>query len=361
MGITKMKKKKLIYITRIQFGYENDMYYFCKYLKDDYSITFICWDFEFPKFEMPGVRVVYVSRKGMILTRTIRLLRLIFSEFINKPTIIIITYFKIVPLLLKLCKYSQCFVLDIRTGCIERQPIVRAINDAICKFEIRFFKHITVISMGLAEKLNIANRAHILPLGAEIISREDKTLEALNLIYVGTLYNRDIEATVKGFKQFYDEFCEKIPMQYTIIGGGKSDEENKLRELVARFSLTEVITIKGMVPHDKLKSFFDYANIGVSYIPITDYYDVQPPTKTFEYLLSGMPVIATNTSEHRKLIFPETGVLIGDTVEEFYVGLKDIYKKRKLFDSKKIRDRYIDSTWEKIMLENFKGYLENIC
>ncbi len=356
-----MERNKLLIIDPTQFGYQNTTYYYCKSLKEDYSIVYLCWEFKLPKIDMHGVRVVYVNRNGNFLIRGIRILRYAFWELSNRPVVVFIKYFKIISLVLKLCRPSQCFVLDIRSGSIAHQPIKRIISDAWLKLETRFFKHITVISKGLAQKLKIAHKAHILPLGADIISSKTKVFDELNLLYVGTLFNRDIGITIKGFKKYYGEFNSQIPISYTIIGGGPNNEEEALRDLVARYHLTNAVTITGLIPHNQLKVYFDLANIGVSYIPLTDYYDVQPPTKTFEYILSGMPVIATHTTENRKIINPENGILVGDTAENFNNGLKIINEKRKLFDSRKIRDSGMDFTWENIVLNNLKVYLENIC
>lgn len=41
---------------------------------------------------------------------------------------------------------------------------------------------------------------------------------------------------------------------------------------------------------------------------MTEYYDSQPPTKTFEYALSGLYVLATKTRENEKVITNDNGV-----------------------------------------------------
>jgi glycosyltransferase involved in cell wall biosynthesis len=309
---------------------------------------------------MDGVRVVYVSREGALVTRNIRFLRYAFEELSNKPVVVLIKYFPVISLLLRICKPSQCFILDIRTGSVDRQPIKRIIFNSQLKFEAKYFKNITVISSSLSEKLNISCKAHILPIGSDIISSTNKTFKELRLIYVGTLHGRNIEKTIGGFKTFYDEYNSFIPISYTIIGDGPNNEVENLRELVAKNYLTGVVTLAGRVQHDQLKEYFNSTNIGVSYIPLTPYYDVQPPAKTFEYLLSGMPVIATQTSENKKLINPGNGILIGESAEEFYLGLKKIYESRDSFDSKLIRDSNINHTWEKIVLDNLEVYLKDL-
>jgi glycosyltransferase involved in cell wall biosynthesis len=351
--------KKLIIINQSQFGHQTDTYYYCKYLKDDYDIIYICWDHGLPKIEMNGVRVVYVSRKGDIMVRTMRFLRQAIGQINDNRSIVVIKYFKGASLALRVLRPTHCFVLDIRTGSVHQNPINRMLHDARLKFETRFFKNVTVVSQSLAEKLNISHKAHILPQGADIISSANKNFGRLHLLYVGTLFNRNIEITIDGFKKFYDEAGSQAPISYTIIGTGPNSEEQALRKLVAQYGLEEIVNIIGAIPHPQLKPYFDAANIGVSYVPLTDYYDCQPVTKTFEYLLSGMPVIATRTTENKKVIEQKNGVLVGETAEEFYFGLKKIFENRASINSEKIRTSSMDYTWEKIVQKNLKVYFEN--
>jgi hypothetical protein len=37
-------KKKLLIINKIQFGYHTDTFKYCQYLKDEFDITYICFD-----------------------------------------------------------------------------------------------------------------------------------------------------------------------------------------------------------------------------------------------------------------------------------------------------------------------------
>ena len=215
-----------------------------------------------------------------------------------------------------------------------------------------------MISYSLAKKLKIDGKAFILPLGADTISSADKNFDEMKLLYVGSLFNRNIDVTINGFRIFYEEFKNQINLSFTIIGSGERDEETALRKLVSHYGLSEIINVTGRIPHTQLKPWFDAANVGVSYVPIVDYYDCQPVTKTFEYLLSGMPVIATRTSENIKVINSQNGVLVGDTVEDFYLGLKTIFKKRYLFDSEKIKSGSIDYTWSNIVIKYLKNILK---
>lgn len=351
--------KNIIIISQEQFGYKNSSYYYCKYLKYDFEIVYVCWNYGLPKIEMDGVKVIYVNRKGNFLLRSIRFLQQALGQIGDERYIVFTMYFKGVSLALRILRPRNCFVLDIRTGSVNKNPIVRWLQDARLKFEARFFRHVTVISYSLAEKLCLAENSHILPLGADVISLVEKSFDNLCLLYVGTLYNRNIDVTIHGFKKFYDELKDKIPISYTIIGNGPNKEEESLRDLVIRLELTNVVTVTGTIQHTLLKPWFDSANAGVSYVPLTEYYDCQPVTKTFEYLLSGIPVIATNTSENRRIINQENGILVGDSSDEFYSGLKMISAEKKFY-STKIRNSNKCYSWKNIVNNNLIPYFRNI-
>ena len=82
-----MDKKKLLFINPGQFGYQAGYYYYCKYLKDDFDITFICRDRELKKVTLDGVKVIYISFKGNKIKRYYRWLKAVIIE-IKYPCII---------------------------------------------------------------------------------------------------------------------------------------------------------------------------------------------------------------------------------------------------------------------------------
>jgi len=352
--------KKIIIINQLQFGYEVDTYYYSKYLRNNFNVTYICWDYDKKKIKMQGVNAKYISRNGNIVARNIRFIKKV-SDVIrnNNYHVHIIEYFRGCSIL-KLLYPSKKFIFDVRTGSVSQKTINRALFDSTMKFESKFFKRCTVISETLRDRLNISQRkTYILPLGADVISKRKKEYKSLKLLYIGTLHNRNMEQTIIGFEKFYLQLKNKVEMTYTIIGEGYHNEVDKLRELVKKKHLVNIVKIAGYIQHDDAKKYFDTHNIGVSFIPKTDFFDVQPPTKTFEYLLSGMPVIATGTLENKKVINTDNGVLINDNSESFYNGLKKIYARLSDYDSDQIRMNSKKYEWEKI-IDKFKNFIEII-
>jgi glycosyltransferase involved in cell wall biosynthesis len=159
--------------------------------------------------------------------------------------------------------------------------------------------------------------------------------------------------------KFYNIYKNKIHISYTIVGDGTDDEVKNMKNNIEKLNLSNVVNMVGRVPFDALNTYFDNHNVGVSFVPITDYFDVQPVTKTFDYLLSGMPVLATATYENKLVINAVNGVLIRDSSEDFFDGLEEIFKMRKYYSSEKIRSSVSHYHWDKIVSE-FGDYLCNL-
>jgi len=229
------------------------------------------------------------------------------------------------------------------------------------KIEASCFQRVIVISEHLREKLALSSsRAHIVPLGADRFDCPNTLRESLHLLYIGTLSGRKIEETIDAFSRFYRDFANNLRLHYTIVGDGEPGQRAALLEMAKKLGVLHVLEMPGYIPHDQLKDYFGRCNVGVSYVPITSYYDQQPPTKTFEYLLAGMPVIATETSANRRIISDLNGVLVRDTPDAFYAGLCKLAQRRCCYDEAVIRKSVADHAWENIMVNNAIPHLERI-
>ncbi len=326
---------KLVVLCQTQFGYHLDTWYYCKYLEYK-NIDYVCWDYGKPKKVMDNVNAVYASRQSSSCKRYFNYLKLCINTIrLKKPDCVFVKYFKLC-FLLKICFPNVKFILDIRTADVNKSQKKRIFNDFLLRFEASFFSKISVISESLKIRLRLPKYTYVLPLGADKLSNTKKSIDKLNLIYVGTLTNRDIFKTVVGLKKYIDKYGS-TNISYDIIGSGWDNEENQLREYITSTGMENVVKVHGYIHHDDLGSHFDRCNIGISFVPKTSYFDSQPPTKTFEYLLSDMVVIATSTSENRLAVdgFDQHSILIEDNEESFVNALVmisenvDYYNKRE--------------------------------
>ena len=352
-------KRHLIIINSEQFGYHIDSYYYCKYLQGFDQISCICWDQGLPKITLEGVNVVYVSRSGgwRRVPNFLQHLEKCAKQFNPDQTIILVKYLKIMASLIRLKLRDYTHVLDIRTGDVSPNSLVRYCNDHLMRLEAKLYDNLTIISASLAKQLKLDHRARLVPLGSDEISSTDKSLDCINLLYVGTLQRRRLDTAIRGFELFCTD--TEIPCKLTIIGSSGGTEEADLGALVQQLGAQQRVFVLGPIPHNQLEPYFDSHNIGLSFIPMTPYYDVQPPTKTFEYLLAGMPVLATATSENANVINQANGVLISDSVEGVQKGLQQLSEHLEQYSSSAIRQDSQRFRWGTIV-ESLDKYLSNL-
>ncbi|MCL5282110.1 MAG: glycosyltransferase [Planctomycetes bacterium] len=349
--------KRLLILNRAQFGYHWPMYCYCKWARTDFQITYQGFDTGQPKLDADGVEVHYVPRSRSLVRRYLRFLGSCLAECGRNYDTILVRYFPGCSLL-RLWHPRRRFVLDIRTGSIAANPWQRWWQDSLLRLESLGFRHITILSASLARKLGLV-RAHLLPLGADPVEMPPKDFSALHLLYVGTFQGRRLEDTVTGFHRFYREMRHRVTMTYDLVGDGPRGERDRLQTWVKDHGLEGVVSLPGFVHHRELLHYYEKCNVGVSYVPRNRIYDCQPPTKTFEYLLAGLPVIATNTSENAAVVTEQNGLLIEDTPAAFYEALKKLVSIRDVYSSERIRTEALKYSWEVIVRSNLVPYLNS--
>lgn len=353
--------KKLLIANFAQFGYHTDTYMYCKYLKGEYAITYMCWDYGYPRIDEEGVDVVYLSRQGLILQRMVRFFRGA-ARLMREMDfdILFVVYFRFCSMLRVIGRYKSV-VLDIRTGYVRPGLIKRVLYNSLIHIESIAFPKVSVITEELRRVLRIRKgKSHILPLGAEMRNSQPKKFKSMHLFYVGTLTARDIHITVQGFDRFALEYADKLELSYDIVGYGSPEAERLLAEAISASKYGGHIRFHGRVPNKLLDPFFEQCNIGVVYVPIVVYQQPQPYTKTFEYLLAGMPVLATANATNLQVINSSNGVLIPDSPEGVYSGLKEMVRQLPKFDSARIKEEASRYTWGAIITENLQHYLRSI-
>lgn len=354
-------RQDLLILNRTQFGYHLDTYYYARFAAKRLRITYVGFDTGRPKLALNGVLVKYVRYTGPKYLRYLRLLVACVREIRRCRGAVFINYFPG-------CSVLRCFgsrarmIMDIRTGSIHPKTLVRRWENRLMRWESRGFRHVSVVSLSVAEHLHLsAGKVHVLPLGAERMDVPARRIDRLDLLYVGTLDGRRIEDTVMGLERFLRDGGRGVPLAYTIVGDGPNGQLEALRCLVRSQGLEGIVHLPGYVHRTRLSELFRRCSVGVAYVPINDIYDCQPATKTYEYLFAGMPVIATATTENKKIINRSNGVLIQDTPDDFCRGLKDVYARRRQFDSEQVRHCCPESSWDRIVKLNLLPYIQDVC
>ena len=133
------------------------------------------------------------------------------------------------------------------------------------------------------------------------------------LVYSGAIaHHRKIDNLITAFKKVA-EIHEDVKL--LMIGDG--DALADIQALTRKLNLGESIIFTGRVPYTEVCNLISMADIGISYIPIDNNYNFNPPLKTFEYLACGLPTIATKTESNSKIIKDGfNGILVNDTPDD---------------------------------------------
>tara|TARA_B100002052_G_C15858159_1_gene588682 strand:- start:616 stop:1668 length:1053 start_codon:yes stop_codon:yes gene_type:complete len=348
-------KSELIIINKPQFGYHTDTYYYCKYLKK-YIISYISFDEGLPRQNLNNVQTIEVSNATNLFFRAYRYFKVIIQYCNSNPNSTVFLVNFNFCFLLTFFIVNKNLILDIRTSSVSKNILKRLYENLLTRINLLFFSKISIISEGLAKKFQLKNY-FILPLGADYISKSKKTYNKFKLLYVGTFNSREIEKTVKSIYLFYKKHPD-VRLKYDIVGYGDNNEVNKINEEINKYNLQNDVFLHGRKTLSELKTFFDKCNIGISYIPIDDYFNFQPPTKTYEYLLSGLFCIATSTLANKEIINSNNGILISDNSESMCEALIKLYKIRKNIFSSEISKSVSNSNWNFIVNNHLKKVID---
>jgi len=156
-----------------------------------------------------------------------------------------------------------------------------------------------------------------------------------------------------------------IAMQYVndsillIIGSG--DVINILKKIVSDLKLHEKVTFVGKVPFEKLLQYTHHADLGLTLDKDTNVnYKYSLPNKLFDYIHAGVPVLASNLVEIKKII---TTYSIGDCTEDDtpeHIASKintilNDYNTLQLWKNN-LKIATIDLNWEKEELQLIEVY-----
>jgi hypothetical protein len=340
---------KILIINPIQFGHADGYFYYCKYLAElGHEIVYVCLDKNLPRVELLHVRVEYIKISESRINWRIPFLKYMRGIQYSDYDIIFFNHQRF-AFLFRLFGAPARSIIDIRTGDLSSGRLTRYFWNTLLRADLLFFRHVTILSGCLSEVLALdPGKCIILPLGADSISDLPKNYEYPHFLYVGTFYKRNISQTVRGLELFAMKY-PGVTFKYDIIGYGNEAEVQQVKESIAKSFLKDRITFHGRKNYTELKPFFDRSNIGFSYIPRTPFFDCQPPTKTYEYVLSGLLCIATCTSENKKLISTDNGILCDDNPQSLCNAIEEYYLRRGSYNCDKIKGSLQQYYWKNIV------------
>ncbi len=360
---------KILVVTTAQFGYLVDYYRYYGYLKKKgHDVKYICVDYGREKIESDNPDIHYIDGTGNKLLRHYNFISGIkkLDKQYNFDRIML-HVFPGITMLLALVPRHKMYI-DIRTVSIHNNPAKRAFFDFLIKTATVMFKHTSVITDVAAKKLGIKNYK-LLPLGGAnfMNSEEDPSVARTYdnifsggdyiFMYVGALSKRDVIECVKGFHSYIKKHPD-ARVKLLIIGGSAGNELQEIKDYIANNGLHSVIYALGYILQSKLAYFFKHTDCGISYMPLSMPFSKQPNTKTYEYLVNGIPLIAVNSPDNIHVMSNSKvpcGVLIDDNAASVEYGVEKILETKHLYNRETIAKEFDKYEWDNI----FNVYLND--
>ena len=341
-----------------QFGYHIDTFEYCRHLRERYRTAYLCIDHGLPRKELPGVDVLYCGRRpfgkvevGLLLDSSAAIRRF-------TPNIVFLRRTKF-SFLLGLRHLRTPMIFDVRSGSVEADAQRRVVENAVLWFNARFFRHITVISEGLAQQLRLPRRARVLPLAANPPPRLTRApRDGLRLVSVGTFKNRHLERTVEGLGRFLVAAGSGVQVRYTIVGFGSSAERHAIEKAVIDHDLVGTVEVRDRLDHEAVPALLAEHNVGVAFTPQVPWFEYQPSTKIYEYLHSGLLCVATDSAANRAVVNDANGVLFDDTPEAFALALRRIVELLPRWRPSAVAEGVQNFTWEHVVADTLVPLLE---
>jgi glycosyltransferase involved in cell wall biosynthesis len=360
---------KILLVTTNQFGYLVDYHRYYTYLKKKgHDVKYLCQASSREKIEGDNPDIIYIPRVKNKVNKHYTFMKAIVEvEKQNNFDRIMIHVFPLVSLLSLFIDKNKIF-LDIRTLSVHRKQYKRSFFDFMIRMASRVYKNTSSITDVAAKQLRLRNYK-LLPLGGAYFGHQqngtpenemyDHIFEDgyFIMIYVGTLFKRRIIECVQGFHA-YMKSNPGTKARFVIIGTSPKNELNEINDYIKQHNLEDIIYTLGYIPQTRLSYFFNHSHCGIAYTPLTMPYPLQPTTKIYEYLVNGIPVIATATLDNIQMVETSKvpcGVIIKDNAQEVESAVAKIIENRHLYNRSEIAREFNRFEWDNL----FDVYLDD--
>lgn len=134
---------------------------------------------------------------------------------------------------------------------------------------------------------------------------EQKQANPIHLMYIGTVSKaRGRDIMLNAMAILVKEsliFQQDNALQLTIIGATES-ELAFCQQRIQDLNIAEFVRVKGRVSGHEIPQYLAQADVGICLWEQNQWNAFNPPTKLFEYLVAGIPVLASNIRTHTRYI-----------------------------------------------------------
>ena len=179
------------------------------------------------------------------------------------------------------------------------------------------------------------------------------------VIYIGTMNKqRHLDVLIYAFSK-----VKKYSGKVKLLMVGDGNDKSNIERLANELGIENDVIFTGQVPRSEVPDFIAAADVGASPVPPLDFYKLSSPTKMFEYMAMGKPVVANEEiPEHEEVIREsEGGMLVKFEDESFANGIMELLNNPERADEMGRRGKewvVKNRSYEVIARELEKRYFE---
>ncbi len=217
----------------------------------------------------------------------------------------------------------------------------------------------TELGAQLVDQYDIdATKITHIPNGVETDTFQPTTAQKeRTIIYTGNVgHAQDLHSCIVAMSKIND-----TDVTLRIVGDG--DIKPDLESLVDELDLTERVEFTGVVSRDRIPDLLDHSMIGIAPLKNDETLEYAVPTKAYEYMANGLPVVATGTGEIATLLDKSGGGILvendADQLADTFVELlTDAQQRRELGQAGREHvTTHYDRTQIALKLSNEMNYL----
>lgn len=159
--------------------------------------------------------------------------------------------------------------------------------------------------------------------------RWPKENDPIQLIYIGSLHReRNLGQLCQAVVQANQQGCA---IHLTLVGAGTAQAE--LAQFATQYE--KWICLLAPVPHKQVPELLANAHVGTLPFPDEEKFRVSSPIKLFEYMASGLPILATRIACHTDVIGDDSYVVWADDacVSGLAAALHKLWERRETLPS----------------------------
>lgn len=149
----------------------------------------------------------------------------------------------------------------------------------------------------------------------------------LRVVYTGSVsVDRGRDVLIEGLALALQR---GVPCQLTLVGAAP-DQLAYCSSRAQELGIQAALRLYGRVPGEEIPAFLAQADLGVCLWADKPWWHFNPPTKLFEYLVAGLPVLASNIVTHTRYVTEGSNGLVFDySPEGFAQCLAAAWQRRE--------------------------------